>query len=100
MCFLFRTRNKELVELRTYNIADQSDIYEIMDKEHGERRDKTFSEMKSPSTTDTTNRQSKVEGLALTQCPAYEPVNLPSAAGNEENVDDKKNVVYETVNPT
>ena len=92
---IFRTRNKELVELRTHNIADQSDIYEIIDKEQDERRDKTFSEMKSPSTTDTTNSQSKVEGLAMSQCPAYVPVNSPSAARSEEDVEDKK----ETVNP-
>ena len=90
-------RNKELVELRTYNIADQSDIYEIIDKEQDERRDKTFSEIKSPSTTDTTNSQSKVEGLTLSQCPAYVPVNSPSVTRGEE---DLKNVVYETVNPT
>ena len=90
-------RNKELVELRTYNIADQSDIYEIIDKEQDERRDETFSEIKSLSTTDTTNSQSKVEGLTLIQCPAYVPVNSPSATRDEE---DLKNVVYETVNPT
>ena len=72
ICFLFfRTTNKELVELRTHNIADQNDIYEIIDDEQGERRDKAI---KSPYTTDTTNCQSKVEGLTLTQCPAYAPV--------------------------
>ena len=79
------SRNKELVELRTHNIADQSGIYEIIDKEQDERRDETFSEIKSPSTTDTTNSQSKVEGLALSQCPAYVPVNSPSAARDEED---------------
>ena len=96
----FRTRNKELIELRTHNIADQSDIYEIIDKEQDERRDETFSEIKSPSTTDTTNSPSKVKELTLSQCPAYVPVNSPSAARDEEDVEDKKNVVYETVNPT
>ena len=91
MCFLliFRTRNKELVELQTHNIADQSDIYEIIDKEQDERRNKTF---KSPSTTDTTNSQSKVEELALSQCPAYVHVSTPSAAGCEEEVEDKRMV--------
>ena len=93
----FRTRNKELVELRTHNIADQSDMYEVIDKEQGKRRDETFSEIKSPPTTDTTNSQSQVEGLTLSQCPAYVPVNSPSTARGEE---DKKNVVYETVNST
>ena len=93
----FRTRNKELVELRTHNIADQSDIYEIIDKEQDEKRDETFSKTKSPSTTDTTNSQSKVEGLALSQCPAYVPVNSPSATRDVEDAGDK---VYETVNPT
>ena len=63
MLFYFRMRNKELIELRTHNIADQSVIYEIIDKEQDERRDETFSEIKSPPTTDTTNNQSKVEGL-------------------------------------
>ena len=96
----FRTRNKELVELRTHSIADQSGIYEIIDKEQDERRDETFSEIKSPSTTDTTNSQTNVEGLTLSQCPAYVPVNSPSAARGEEDVEDNKNVVYETVNPT
>ena len=88
------------MELRTHNIADQSGIYEIIDKEQDERRDETFSEIKSPSTTDTTNSQSKVEELALSQCPAYMPVNSPSATGCEEEVEDKKNGIYETVNPT
>ena len=84
--FLFRTRS--------HNIADQSDIYEVIDKEQDERRDETFSKI---STTDTTNSQSK---LTLSQCPAYVPVNSPSATRGEEDVEDKKNVVYETVNPT
>ena len=96
----FRTRNKKLVELRTCNIADQSDIYEVIDKQQDERRDETFSEIKSPSSTHTTNSQSKVEGLALSQCPAYVPVNSPLTARGEEDVEDKTNVVYETVNPT
>ena len=96
----FRTRNKELVELRTHNIADQSDMYEMIDKEQGKGRDETFSEIKYPSTTDTTSSQSKVEGLTLSQCPAYVPVTSPSAARDVEDVKDKKNVVYETVNPT
>ena len=86
---MFLIRNKELVELRTHNIADQSDIYEIIDKEQDERRDETFSE----------NCQSKVEGLTLSQCPAYVPVNSPSAVRGEEDVEDIKNGVYETVNP-
>ena len=88
------------MELQTYNIADQGDIYEMIDKEQDERRDETFCELKSPLTTDTTNSQSKVEGLALSQCPAYVPVNSPSAARGEEDVEDKKNCVYETVNQT
>ena len=82
-------RNKELIELRTHNIADQSVIYEIIDKEQDERRDETFSEIKSPPTTDTTNNQSKVEGLTLSQCPAYVPVNSSSAARGEEDVANK-----------
>ena len=95
MCCLliFRTKNKELVELRTHNIADQSVIYEIIDKEPDERRDETFNEIKSSSTTDTTNSQSKVEGLTLSQCPAYVPVNSPSAARGEKDVEDKRNGV-------
>ena len=94
MCF-FRTGNKELVELRTGNIADtdQSDIYEEIEQD--ERRDEVFSEIKSPSTTDTANNQDTVEGLALTQCPAYVPVNSPSAARGGEDVEDKKNDDYE-----
>ena len=92
MCFLLiRTRNTELVELQTCNIADQSDIYEtIQDK----RRDKTFSEIKSSSITDITNSQSKVEGFSLSQCPAYLPVkSLLAVRGVEDGI-------YETVNPT
>ena len=44
--------------------------------------------------------QSKVEGLALSQCPACVPFNSPSTARGEEDVEDKKNGVHETVNPT
>ena len=91
-CFLLiRTKNKELVELRTYNIADQSDIYEIIDNEQDESKDESFSEIKFPSTTDKANTQGKVEGLSLSPCPAYLPVDSPSA---EIDVD------YEIVNPT
>ena len=75
MCFFyFRTRNKELVELRSYNITDQSGIYEIVRNKQYGRREETFSEIKSPSTTYTANSQSKVEGFTLNQCPAYAPV--------------------------
>ena len=66
-----------------------------MDKEQDERRHKTFSEIKSPSTTDMTNSQNK---LALSQCPVY--VNSPSAARSEKNVEYKMDDVYHTVNPT
>ena len=88
MLLYFRTKNKELVELRTRNIA-------IIDKKQDESRDEI---LKSLSTTDITNSQSKVEGFILSQCPAYMPVNSSSAARGEEDVEDKKNDVYETVN--
>ena len=95
MCFLFRNKNKELVELQTHNIADQSDIYE--NKKQNERGVETCSEIKSQSTTDETNSQSKTEGLAPSQCPAYVRVGSPSAARSEEDMEDRKNVVYERV---
>ena len=76
MFLIFRTTNKDLVELQTYNIADQSDIYETI---RDERRDKAFSEIKSQSTTVITNSQSKVEGLTLSQSPAYVLVNSQSS---------------------
>ena len=71
MCFYFRTRNTELVDLQTHNIDDQSGIYEVIDKEW---REEAFSEIKSPSNTYAVISQSKVEGLTMTQCPAYAPV--------------------------
>ena len=97
MCFLLiRTRNTELVEHQTCNIADQSGIYETI---QDERRDKTFSEIKSPSTTDVTYSQSKVQGFTLSPCPAYLPVKSQLAARGVKDVKDEMNGVYETVNP-
>ena len=88
--------NMTPVELPTRHITDQDGIYEtIIIDEKGEE---TFSEINSPSTTDITNSQSKVEGFTLNQCPAYVPVNIPSAARGEEDVEDEMNGVYETVN--
>ena len=77
---------------------DQSHIYEVIDKEHDKWGDETFSGMKSSSIAYTTNTQDNVEGFALSQCPAYVPVNLPSARG-EKDVEDEENGVYATVNP-
>ena len=90
---IHRTRNKEIVELRTYN---QSDIYEIIDKEHDKWRGETSSEIKSPHIAYIANTQDNVEGLALNHCPAY---LSPSATRGEEDVEDRRNGVFEAVNP-
>ena len=86
---MFRTENKAPVELPTHDITDQDGIYEtIIDI----KEDETFSKINSPSTTDVANSQSKVEGFTLSQCPAYLPVNIPSAARGKEDVRMKRMV--------
>ena len=63
----------------------------MINKEKGERKNETFSEIMSPPITDTANTQDNVEELAL---PAHLLYNSPSAARGEEDVEDKKNDVY------
>ena len=78
---------------------DQSDIYEVIDEEYNKLRDETFSGIKTPPIAYPTNTQDNVEGFALSQCRAYVPVNLPSAARGEKDVEDEENGVYETIDP-
>ena len=72
----------------------------LINKEQDETKDETFSIKKSLSTTNMTSNQSKVEELNLSQCPAYVPVPSPSTARGDEEVEDRKNGVYEIINPT
>ena len=62
----------ESIELHTYDTVHQSGAYEAIN--NTKKADGIYSEITSPSTTGTTNSQSKVEEFALSQCPAYVPL--------------------------
>ena len=82
--FFFRTKEAS-VELPTRDIFDWTDIYETM-----KEGDETFGGVMSPSTT---NSENKVEGLTLSQSPAY---TSTSAVRGEKDMEDE-DTVYATV---
>ena len=80
----FTYYRNESVELHTYDTVHQSGAYEEID--NTKKADGIYSEIMSPSTTDTANSQSKVEEFALSQCLAYVPLPHHQQSGCKESV--------------
>ena len=66
---------------------NQSVAYEAID--NTKKADGIYSEIMSPSDTDTTNSQGKVEEFTLSQCPAYVYVITSSSAISRSDEDVK-----------